>query len=200
MIGPALQICENASETPEQLYRCASGIFNGIANFYITGDYGLSSNKEDPLWICHEQQDKYKEPCYGNMNSILFWLGGNHFSQAAYYVESIGEENQEISAIKYLAGLGALYEGSEYAVEDCRSLKKHLRLPCIEGFVQGFLEHGEPGFEYQEAFSFCRSPTMTHQEKETCFRYALNLGGWYSREKVQEICAGVDAEYRKFCK
>jgi len=200
MIGPALQICENASETPEQLYRCASGIFNGIANFYIKDDYDLSINKEDPLWVCHEQQDKYKEPCYGNMIPLLFWLEDNDFSQAAYYIESIGEETQEISAIKYLAGLGALYEGSEYAVEDCRFLKKHLRLPCIEGFVQGFLEHGEPGLEYQEAFSFCRSLSMTYQEKEACFRYALNLGGWYSKEKVKEICAGVDAEYRKFCK
>ena len=200
MIGPALQICENASEKPDQLYRCASGVFNGIANFYIKGDFGLSINEEDPLWICHGQPDKYKASCYGNMNSLIFHMGSNQFSQAAYYTESIGDEKQEISAIKYLAGLGALYEGSEHAVQDCRSLKKYLRLPCIAGFVIGFLEHGEPGLEYQEALSFCRLPVMTHQEKETCFRYALSLGGWYSKEKAQEICAGVDVEYRKFCK
>ena len=202
LIGPALKLCEGAADTKAQLYRCASGVFNGIANFYVTGEYGLSINKEDPLWLCHDQPQVYKRSCYGNMNSAIYWYSGNNFSEAMHYVEGIEDRDEAISAIKYLSGLASIYEGQNTAdiIDNCRLIQEHLRLPCIEGFVQGFLEHGTPGREYKDALDFCRSDLLSQEEKDACFRYALNLGGWYPREKVEEICETVEEEYKKLCK
>ena len=201
LMDPALEICRDASETEDQLYRCASGVFNGIANFYVTGEYGLTINEEDPLWLCRDQPEEYKRSCYGNMNSAIYWHSGNDFSKSMRYVENIDDDAEEISAIKYLAALASIYEGQNTAdiIDSCRLLQDHLRLPCIRGFAHGFLEHGPPGTEYEEALIFCRSDLLTQKEKDACFQYALNLGGWYSKEKVKEICKAVEEEYRKYC-
>lgn len=200
-LEPALKICKKASGSKEQLYRCASGVFNGIANFYIEEEFGLAINEKDPLWLCHDQPEEFKLSCYGNMNSALYWYSGNTFSKAMRYVESIKEEDQAVSAIRYLAALASIYEGKDVpgVLADCRSLKDRLHFSCIQGFAHGFLEHGVPGEEYKEALNFCRSDLLTAKEKDICFQYALNLGGWYSKEKVQEICKGVEDEYKKYC-
>ena len=201
LIEPALDICKGASDTEAQLYRCASGVFNGIANFYIEGEFDFSINKEDPLWLCHDQPEEFKLSCYGNMNSALYWYSDNDFSKAVRYVESISDESQAISAVRYLAALASIYEGKDFStvVTDCRSLPGNLHVSCIEGFAHGFLEHGTPGRAYEDALSFCRSDKLTQKEKDVCFRYTLNLGGWYPEEKIREICFGVEKEYKKFC-
>ena len=201
-IEPALEICREASDTEDQLYRCASGVFNGIANFYIEGEFGLSINEEDPLWLCHDQSEEFKLSCYGNMNSALYWYSNNDFSKAVRYVESINDEIQAISAVRYLAALASIYEGKDVStvVTDCRLLQDSLHLSCIQGFAHGFLEHGTPGIEYEDALNFCRSDKLTQEEKDVCFRYALDLGGWYPEEKIGEICSGVEEEYKEYCK
>ena len=200
-IEPALEICREASDTEDQLYRCASGVFNGIANFYVAGDFGLSINEEDPLWLCHDQPEEFKLSCYGNMNSALYWYSNNDFLRAVRYVERISDESQAISTVRYIASLASLYEGKDISivVTNCRLLKDSWHLPCIKGFVHGFLEHGTPDFEYEDALNFCRSDKLTQEEKDVCFRYALDLRGWYPEEKRQKICSSVEEEYKKFC-
>ncbi|MDP3778759.1 MAG: hypothetical protein Q8R30_01765 [bacterium] len=204
LVAPALEQCEKASEKPEQLYRCASGVFNGIANFYISGQFKLSVRKDDPLWLCNEQPERYKDSCYGNMNSTVFWLGKNDFSRAVPFVEKITEDTYAISAMRYLAGLATLNTAEQEKLSDaisiCRGLRTALRAPCIEGFAHGFLEHGTPTTEYAEALSFCRLSEMKEDEREICFHYVLSgLHGWYSAAKAGEICGGVEERYRKYC-
>lgn len=202
-VRPALELCEKVSDTPEQLYRCASGVFNAIANFYITEQYGLSARKDNPLWFCQEQPDRYKDSCYGNMNTTLLWLGGNDFSKAAKYVEAMPDDKYAVSAIRYLAGLSTLYLAKQNpadAIFACRALQERLYSPCIGGFTHGFLEHGTPDREYEDALNFCRTPIMNTMEQEVCLRYALgNLSGWYPREKAVQICQSQEEKLRQYC-
>jgi plastocyanin len=72
-VAKAIELCEKATEGELERYRCVSGIYNGIANFYINGAYGLSAKSENPLLMCATQKDVYKEACYGNMNSVVLW-------------------------------------------------------------------------------------------------------------------------------
>lgn len=205
IISPSLKLCEKVSKNDNQLYRCSSGVFNALANFYISSQYKLAVNKKDPAWICHKQPERYQEPCYGNMNSLFMSLAGNRMIKAASYVNKIVDDQQAISAVRYLSALNVLsnLNITDYNLifGDCRSLAKRLYLPCIDGFAHGLLEHGSPGKEYVKALEFCRAPKILKEEKDSCFKYVLsNLTGWYPVAKAEEICKGVEAEYQGLCK
>ncbi|MBI2013347.1 MAG: hypothetical protein HYS87_00725 [Candidatus Colwellbacteria bacterium] len=203
LIEPALRLCEKTSDSEEQLYRCSSGIFNGIANFYITGEHGLSANKKNPAWVCDKQPDTYKESCYGNMNSVMLWAAGNEFSDAIKFVENIKNDLYAIPSARYLAGLAALKFSNNYdqAITACRATQERLYKSCIEGFAHGFLEHGTPGLEYKDAFSFCKAELMSLNEREVCFKYVLsNIHGWYAAEKAKNICESTEVNYKHYCK
>lgn len=203
LVSSALSLCESAADNEDQLFRCASGVFNAVANFYIQEDFSFKLNPKDPIWLCHAQPQEYKESCYGNMNSLLWWLVENQdLGKAAKYLETVKDEKLAESSIRYLAGNSALYITSDpqTAIESCRALKPSFREPCVEGLAHGLLEHGTPAYEYNDALKFCRSSALNVGEAEVCFRYVLsNLPGWYSDEKAEEICRQVEEPYKKHC-
>ncbi|MDZ4260254.1 MAG: hypothetical protein U1A25_01190, partial [Candidatus Sungbacteria bacterium] len=194
LVAPALVLCEKVSETMLQLYRCASGVFNGLANFYMEGEYGLVIKKDDPLWICGEQKREYREACYGNMNVALMWLTKQNFSSSALFIERIREDDEAVKAIRYLAapyGAGNQHNSDfKKPINDCRALQSRLQLSCVQGFAFGMLEHGPPGSEYVKPFQFCDDQSLTESEKNSCFNYIFSyLGIWYAREKAEFICS-----------
>lgn len=202
IIAPALAYCERAADTEEQLYRCASGVFNGVANFYITGEYGLKADPKDPFAICKVQPDQHKEACYGNLNSTIFWMADNDFGEAAKHIVSLEDDEYKEMSVRYLAGLATLDVAKvdpAKAVNECRALGS-LRDACIRGFAHGFLEHGQPAREYEQAIAFCQSPVLAPDEAKVCLDYSLlNLGGWYSRDKVTQICRSLSSDLKAYC-
>lgn len=203
LIKPAVALCEEIAKNEEQLYRCTSGVFNGIANFYIDKEYGLTILQEDPLWFCHLQSSRYRESCYGNMNAAILWHAKNDLGTAVKSLEVIADEKERVSAMRYLVALASLdmvRKSAAQAVGVCQDFQGAMHEACIQGFAHGLLEHGTPTAEYKEALEFCRTPEMNATETQICFRYVLsNLGGWYSQSRVKEICAAVEEQYRPFC-
>ncbi len=205
LLSPALRFCEEASDTDLQLYRCASGAFNGIANFYTSHEYGLSVDEKDPLALCHTQADVYKDSCYGNMNTVLTWLAQKQgdFVGAGKFIEKIPDKKYAASTMRYYSNLSNLHifkYAGEQGLNACRQFSQELVYPCIEGLVTGHLEHGTPGEEYRGAVAFCRLGTMEKGEREACLKYALgNLDGFYSSEKAKEICSTLPSDEKIFC-
>jgi hypothetical protein len=197
IVRPALQLCEKAAAGhPEKRYRCASGVFNGIANFYITGEHGLKPRAGDPLWICRVQEDKYKESCYGNMNSYVFWAAKNDLAAALKVIANISDTAYAPKSVEYQAALSVLsLKDPAEGISACATLKGTLHAACIKGLAHGFLEHGTPGIEYKDALGFCRAIPQG-LDRTTCFAYVLgNLSGWYPSSTIKSICASVsDAE------
>lgn len=204
LIRPALEICEQVSKTILQLYRCASGVFNGIAIFYIEGEYGLVLKKDDPLWVCREQKKEYQQACYGNMNVALLAMTQQDFLKAARFIEKIIPDDEAIKAIRYLAApFGAQRQRQTNFVSeinDCRSLQSRLRLTCIQGFSFGMLEHGPPGNEYIKPLEFCGLKDLDESEQKACFDYIFSyLGIWYPKEKAEHICTTVASSRVEHC-
>lgn len=204
LVGPALILCEKVSQTMLQLYRCASGVFNGLAIFYTDGEYGLAIKRDDPLWLCREQKKEYQEACYGNMNVALLWLTKQDFASSARFIERIVPDDEAIKAIRYLAApIGAArQQENDFASEisDCRSLQSRLRLSCIQGFAFGMLEHGPPGNEYAKPLKFCEKSKLNESEQKACFDYLFSyLGIWYPKEKAEDICAIAVPSRREYC-
>ncbi|MBI2618237.1 hypothetical protein HYW58_02175 [Candidatus Kaiserbacteria bacterium] len=201
----ALKLCEEASKSPDELYRCTSGVYNNIANAYIDRTDSIQSRK-DILELCRTQPSIYKESCYGNINALLLRSMENNLDKALPLLGGIEEEYKE-SSVRYLSNLSIVYngmlEGNEYYKKNvaiCRTLKENLHKACLQGYVHGLLEHGVPGYEYKEAINFCASDYLENEEKNTCFSYAIsNLSGWYEKSKAENICSTVQKEYQRYC-
>lgn len=203
-VARAVLLCEQASEGVQERYRCVSGIYNGIANLYINGAYGLSVADENPLLMCAVQKEEYKEACYGNMNSVVLWAADNNFLEASREFLAIPDGAYTKKSIEYLAGLYAVTHMDETlfpaVLMECRKLPGEYHVSCVKGFVQGLLEHGSPGIEYRKALSFCRLPGLHSEERDGCLDSALgDAETWYSKKRAGEICAEVTLEERAYC-
>ncbi|MCH7883376.1 hypothetical protein IIA95_03095 [Patescibacteria group bacterium] len=203
LVSSALQLCKEVSRSDPQQSRCATGVFNGIAFLYINQPDRFPINKDDPLWLCYEEQT-YERECYISMNVALLWFSGNDFIKATEFVEEIENDNHAGQATLNLAALIATQDPARDnhmpMISDCRSIQARLRLWCIQGYAFGFLERGEPGKEYIRAFGVCYYPLLSEKEKTACFEYLsyyLNL--WYSYEKTKSICSTIKESYRDLC-
>lgn len=204
-IDSALALCEEAHTGKEERYRCASGVYNGIANFYINGAYGLSIEKQDPYLLCSRQKEAYKESCYGNMNSVAVWQNKDDLPGAMRTILQIPDEPYRAKALEYVVNLYATNHIGETVftpvIDACRTLPKSYHRACISGYTQGLLEHGSPGIEYQHALQFCRTPELLESERDACYAEVLrNRSRWYGREQAQKICSEVSDEERTYCK
>lgn len=204
VIKEALTLCEAASEGSDERYRCASGIYNAIANFLINGAYKLSVATTDPIALCARQPEAYKEPCYGNMNSALYWAADDTLSRALPEVVRIEAAHRK-AALNYIVGLAMtdLLAGN-YTVatlaHDCRTLPSDLQDTCMFGAVSGLIEHGPPSVEYEAAFALCREDVWTGEERDTCFASAYYaLPGTYGEEKREAICRTLEPERQAEC-
>lgn len=199
IVKSAIGLCEDVTDSDSELENCLSGVFNGLGNYSITGEYGLAINEKDPLWICREQLEKYKPACYGLMARVLLATAGGDLTRALYSIEDAVEGQYKITTASNIAALYALQRKDEQAVSGCRgALDNTLRLPCIKGYVVGLFQSGKPEKEYEKPLEFCHSPLLLPEERTTCFSaFQSYLGTLYPSAKVQEICETVEKEYRE---
>lgn len=204
IVKPALKLCEEIAETREQHFRCYTGVFDSIAVAYYNQRYGLKIKKDDPLWLCREQTEQYKAPCYREMMTVIIRLGGNELVKAAPYVEKFVEMRHAAMSMQALADASVrpLKNKTNYAalLSVCRSLREDLRLPCISGLADGFIQYGPPEEEYKPALQFCGSPLLTSEERQSCFQAILSYTSQiYPKEKFLEICQSVSGIFPKNC-
>jgi len=205
MIKPALELCEKVSddENPPprygKLFRCASGVFNGLEILASSNQYKLSLNRGDPFWICRNQPDKYKEACFMQFIVALLNVTGNDFIESAKIIDSIKEDEYALPTLQSLV-VELPHQGKidyKETLSYCRNLPVRFRETCVYSFAEGFMKYGPPQKEYVEALKFCKSFLLTDQEKQACLKRILSLLRiWYTAEKSKEICQGVDEKYR----
>lgn len=203
-IRSALAICTEASTGVDERYRCASGLYNGIANFYISGLYGFSVEKYDPLRLCAEQPETYKDSCYGNMNSVVLWHAHNDIDAAIKTLNRIPEPQYLTTALSYLVNLSVVNHLADDSVAPlittCHRLTGDMRSTCLAAVARGLLEHGAPGIEYRKALLFCREPSLTNSEREACRRVVITgAPGWYGPETIAKLCNEATSEERAYC-
>lgn len=198
IIQPSLDLCKKVSANSDQLFRCATGVFNALEIVTTQGKYNLSY-KDGPLAICKDQPDEYKRACYTQMVVAVMNVTGNDFQKAAQILNTIPEEaiaTESLSGLVVeLVRLGKV--DFQTTINYCRSLPNRFHLPCITGFGEGFLKYGPPQTEYIKAVDFCSSTLLNEEEKQACFSRILSiLRIWYTAEKATQICSNVDPKYQ----
>ncbi len=211
MIEPALDICEQITEGlgDEKKKQCATGIFNALGIAYSNNQYDLKMNSSDPVWVCRNQPDLYKGPCF--MEVSISWIIKNkgkgldsEFGKAAAFVNSIGDSVGEIASVFALSSEYTRIHRSEFSEEDmiekCNLFVGENNDSCIFGVVLGLIHSGLPGEEFKDTISFCENGLMSGSQRKACFGYFLpRLGTLYSDKKAKEICALINKEYRHLC-
>jgi len=203
MAEEGLKLCREAARGGEEMYRCASGIFNAAANWYIAGTFGVSL-ADDFLALCARTAREHKLSCYGNMNAAVMKKHEDHFLPAAGEILAIPDREYRTEALGYLAAIYAVqkldpkHHGE--GIEECHALPSGFQETCLNGFANGLMEHGPPGEEYLLALGFCRHPGLSLVEASACERnIAAFLPERYSGGALTAACAQVDAAYQKFC-
>lgn len=206
MVSPALALCEKVAEDRHQLKICATGVFDSISIGYYNEAYGLKIKKEDPLWLCREQKERFKESCYRDMMPAIIWLGGYDLEKSLYYMRFVEELYLEVSveglAENSVRFILAENKNPQDYVSVCRRLKSPSQaISCIRGLGSGIMQFGPPEKEYIEALRFCAEAGLNEGEKDACFQKVLAyVKSRYSNEKSQEICLNVEGRYRNYCK
>lgn len=198
----SIQLCQKLAINESHLVDCASGVFNGIANFYTAGQYGLRINAQDPFWLCSQQEGTVKKPCYAFMARTLFSLTGSDLSKSIDLAVKTAPPNYLGTVISNLTVLRPNPDTASWQeiVNICRSVTQTAIKECLRGYAIGLLQSGQPGKEYQTPINFCKSELLTSEEKQMCFENILTqLKNYYTKDKLEPICQSLDKSYRHLC-
>ncbi len=200
----SIELCRKIAISDRELKQCATGVFNGIGNLYLSGEFGLQIKKEDPLWLCREQPSDVKHECYGLLSRLYPSLLSSDFIDSFQTISASVEYEYLRTVISNIAALSInIYTpSSDYIklIEACHSVNDELHYNCIEGSIQGILQSGLPEKEYVNGLMFCQTGSLTDSEKTGCynnlFRYIDVI---YTDAKIKTICASIEGKYQKTC-
>lgn len=203
LTSEALQLCEQATQVMDQKINCASGVFNGIANAYTSGQYGLSINQESPAQICKSQPAYAKPTCYAFMARVYLALAQGDFIKAIVHAQKTAEQDSMDLIVSNAAVIYAgryLKENLDPVVLSCRSLDPAWRDACIKGAVIGLAQFSPPEQEYHHAIRLCRLPLLSAGEKERCIRELFTeLKKIYPHEQLRALCEDNAPAERPIC-
>lgn len=159
-IEGGLNLCSRLGADEEAIERCASGVFNGLANVYDNPKYDLKLDADDPYRVCRSQTKEWAiDACYDQMNGIVNRLYPT-FLDALSIAERRSEESHRATAIRAVASHRAQEalsdtRGLEEFIRDCGALDAEWRITCVQAFAVGLIEFGKPKQEYIAATDAC---------------------------------------------
>lgn len=204
MVAPAIGLCEKVTSDPEELKICVTGVFDSISISYYNESDGLKMNKQDPYWLCKEQEDKYKTPCYMDLSPAVLWLGDQRLDKSLKYLNTVEVGYRDIVA-------QTLAEDSvRFIIRDslnidmqvgfCRKLGSKYNLTCIYGLAMGYMQFGAPGKEEESGVGFCNLQILSNQEKDYCYSKILPIiKSSFSQEKYSKLCMDNPQDLNKYC-
>lgn len=159
-IEKGLDLCAKLGADEEAIERCASGVFNGLANVYDNPKYDLKLDADDPYRVCRSQSTEWAiDACYDQMNGIVNRLYPV-FSVALSIAQNRSELSHRETAIRAVSSHRAQEalsdtRGLEEFIRDCGVLDAQWRITCVQAFAVGLIEFGKPKQEYIAATDAC---------------------------------------------
>lgn len=204
MVSPALALCEKVTSDPEELKICATGVFDSISIAYYNETDGLKMNKNNPYWLCQEQSEVYKKPCYMDLTPAVVWLGEYKLDKSFKYLKKVETKYLDLvietiseDMVRFIIR-DSLSVKSQ--IEICRSLGEKKSLICIGGLAKGYMQFGAPGKEEYSGLIFCENNNLTSAEKDSCIQTATkNSESLVSKERFRLLCSTLKDEYKKYC-
>jgi len=199
-VSESIELCRKVANDERQLIDCSSGVFNGVANFYSAGQYGLVINKDDPFWLCREQDEIVQNVCYSFMARNLLSLAGFNQAQAIKLALETTPPNYLEAVITNITVIPSNISTQEI-VNICRILKQKSSLACLRGHAISLLQTGQPGQEYLDPINFCGSELLNKTEKDVCYENILpQLKNYHPKDQLKRICNNIEDSYQYLCR
>ena len=197
-IAHATGACERITIGESEKNICIVGAMSGVA-----ADYQATQGST-AFGMCALVPERYQPQCYGAMAGMLIYAGRETFESALGKVLEITNREGQIRATRVIAKISYNKEHRDHSelVDGCRRLAKYLSTQCFISLVQGALELGTPGKEYEDGFAFCRNNRLTAKEQKLCVQFVLYdvAEVLYGKEKVSALCSQFDLAWRDYCK
>jgi hypothetical protein len=159
MVTSAVGTCEKALAGEFERARCASGVYNALANAYSIKNYELSFRDAEPIPVCHTQRKEYQWFCYAELGNG--YIRDKHWENAESiaFVQALPQEA--------LRGVTTGYFDTETRrtidkldIPLLRSLcvrfdTAEIQKACIDGVLIGLRGEGEPDNERELIEQFC---------------------------------------------
>lgn len=203
----ALAVCEEVAGEGAlggEAEACAGGFYNEMTLAHYQRLRGLALDNTDPFAFCRTQQTyRFAPICFYEFAMVLRRVTHDNIPQAFDIVSAIGSDINALQSVRALASI-LVSDISKFqpheGIAQCRRLRDSLRLPCIGGLAIGFMQHGKPEIEYEQALLFCRTQELTPDERSVCFQQMISdMKAMYPEGKVHDICGRIDSEYRQSC-
>ncbi len=204
LAAPGLALCKTVALTEVFRYRCASGVFNSVALMYRDPTYKLSA-QDDPYKLCRTAgyNETEQSACYSQMDTLVSFVAGD-FGKAISYATSVTAKYRDAAVLNVASikaqrlRLGPPERLAEQAKAVCGSLAEPERLACINGLVDGIMEHGPPQNQYKELVALCSADIGVITDP--CYnRLVQNIDTFYSGMLRETACAALPEEYRARC-
>lgn len=205
IVGKPLSLCEGISPVADESYACMDGVFNVVSSWMGDAKYGMSVDESDPFWLCKTLKPAQQDSCYYEQIMVMGEFENRDMVKITKkYIEPI--ERRDI-AKQVMFSLAASFMQKDVALPShthmivaCRAVPDWLKTRCLEGVVNGFKNHGEPGREYIKTLAFCQDAQMTMGERNICFP-ALMIAIWdlYPAQEAMGVCQKLPAGYRQQC-
>lgn len=207
IVDPALALCEQVVDPndPEQLLRCATGVFDSLSLAYYNGLAGVKMRANDPMWICREQPEKYKGACYRDLMPAILWMAEYDLEKGAALVERFAESTYAPIAMMTIADNSVRFIPDQAPaatkIPVCRKRRKDLVASCITGLGHGAVQFGGVvDREYESGFSYCANSALTSDEQNECYLNVIDFAKQrYSKDTYTTICSVVPEYLRERC-
>jgi hypothetical protein len=203
VISQGLSLCRDVTEDESELVRCKDGVFHSIFDVAV-GEAELLSilvPKNDPFFYCKKQDIHNRSVCLGAMSTVIMAVSKNDFLVALDLVSRSLNHEDAALVIRQMSGYEAYRslknEGDLNSdVIACKGLVGILKNECLKGLVEGVADFGEPGREEYGVIDFCNNRNLGLDEKDFCFRHAVEyFGGYFGEEKRGLLCNLIDNKY-----
>ena len=169
MTEEGVRVCESVLSDTWERIRCASGVYNALANAYSARDYNLSYNAYSTIPpVCREQKEDYQAFC--NMETGNGFIRDQGWSSEAEisFITSIGNPIvRETILTGYMDTEVRRHVDSrspESFAQECQQLDMVSDVKsCIEGVLIGLRGIGEPGNERESEGQFCSALEENYQ-------------------------------------
>jgi len=205
LIKDPLLLCAQISDVEDETHACMDGIFNIVSSWMGDAKYGMTVDSANPFWLCKTLTGAAEESCYYEQIMVMSEMENRNFlAITTKYVAPIS--NRSI-AKTVMFSLAASFMQRDVALPthahmllNCRNVPRDLSQSCLEGVLNGFKGHGEPGMEYKKAVAFCGLGSLTPHEQEICYPYLTKvLWDLYPEKKIRTICGEFSSQYRQQC-
>lgn len=205
MLASAVRMCEAASSGVSERYRCVSGAYNGIDNFFIGEQYGLSLQKSDVRELCRSQPEEYKEACYGEKNAVARIIAKDDMKKAIKYILAIPDKAYVPKSVEYVAGIYGIQYANDRSLYEfaqaCEAAGPEYVVNCHRGAIRGLYEHGVPNKEYERVYAYCDSGYFGSVDREACYKEALGqLSPFYGTRLFDTACTAAPKDMQQYCK